>query len=440
MGRTGIGCAVLTLLVGSCAGKSGKDSEPRASIGGSAGFAGTESGGAPTAGAGAGAGAVGGGGRGGTSIDAGMIDADTPDAFEVCKAEESSAVPPGLDIYVVFDHSGSMAQDPNGQNAEGVPPGATLGDCPVDVSADPAIDSRWCLATNALASFFTTPPDRDVRVALQFMTPATNYDVCGPVPENPHATPRVDLTPLPVAPDHALLAALEADFPRLGTSEGVTSFEFGTRIEGALHGIVAFTSANQDPSRRMIGVLITDGDPNQCQDSDLVALGRIPGDHNDATGIPTFIVGMTGATANSLETLARFGGAPEHAEFCDPTHATCHYWTVGDGAPDAFRDALQTIQQTATIPCEYALPEVGSDQTLDPGLVQVKYTASGEEPREFIKVEGRDDCDASLGGWFYDDPVNPRRILLCEESCDLANDSAMGGTLSVAYGCRPIVR
>jgi hypothetical protein len=369
-----------------------------------------------------------------------IVDAGEPDGFDACEVEESGAHAPGLDIYVVLDRSGTMAQDPEGQNTDGVPDGATLGDCPIDVSLAPSSNSRWCLATNALSKFFTSATERDVRVAFQVMTPAENYDVCGQVPENPHATARVDLSRLPVATDHALLGALEEDFPRLGTSDGVSSNEFGTRIEAALNGIVQFTAAHQEATRTTIGVLITDGDPNRCQDDDLEALGRIPGDHYDATGIPTFIIGMTGATADNLQTLARFGGAPEHLEYCDASHSTCHYWTVGDGEPEAFRDLLETIQQTVIIPCEYVLPVPSGGGTLDANLVQVKYAAPGQPAEQIYKVVTAADCDAELGGWFYDDNERPRRILLCPQSCEIVNASTTGGVLSLAYGCVPLVR
>jgi hypothetical protein len=422
-----LGAAALAPLAASCAGKgSASDQGQGDSQGGS-------SAGAPAQG--------GSGGRGGGNP---MIDAanevSNADAFDACEVDESTATAPGLDIYIVFDRSGSMAQDPNGQNTDGVPEGETLGDCPIDLNAMPASESRWCRATNALAKFFTGATDRDVRVAFQFMTPAQNYDVCGEVPENPHATSLVELTRLPVPVDHALVAALADDFPRLGTTEGVTSNEFGTRIEGAFNGIVRFTREHQEPSRTTIGILITDGDPNQCQDEDIEALGRIAGDHYGATGVPIFVVGMTGATADSLEILARLGGAPEHDEFCDSSHSTCHYWTVGDGQPEAFRDALHTIQETAIIPCEYTLPDPGAGVTLDPGLVQVRYAPPGEAAEEIFKVRSVDDCDPSLGGWFYDDAANPTRIFLCAGSCERVNAPPGGGTLSLAYGCAPVVR
>ncbi len=389
------------------------------------------------------------GGAGGTTAVAGsgvgaggdlILDAGIDDEFDVCEAEESSATPPGLDIYMLLDHSGSMAQDPEGQNADGVPDGSSLGDCPIDLEGSPVIDSRWCLATNALSKFFTSPSDRDLRVALQFMTPAENFDVCGPVADNPHATPLVGLSRLPVDAGHALVQVLEDDFPRLGTTEGVTAFEFGTRIEGALNGIVRFTEQNRESARTTIGVLITDGDPNQCQDDDLQALGSIAGDHYQATGIPIFIIGMTGATAESLEIVARDGGAPEHEDFCDASHDTCHYWSVGDGEPEAFSEAFRTIQQAAVIPCEYTLPEPGGGKSLNPELVQVKYASTGDEPEEIVKVASADSCDGDLSGWFYDDPDNPSRILLCPSTCELVNESTAGGTLSLAYGCRPEIR
>ncbi|MND04728.1 hypothetical protein D3C83_251350 [compost metagenome] len=42
------------------------------------------------------------------------------------------------------------------------------------------------------------------------------------------------------------------------------------------------------------------------------------------------------------------------------------------------------------------------------------------------------------GGWYYDDPAAPSRILLCPSSCDAVNDGS-GGRVDIALGCETVL-
>ncbi len=367
----------------------------------------------------------------------------TGGGFEDCEADVSMAESVGLDMYIVFDRSGSMAlrPPPNDANQDRIripDPGGLLGDCPVDLVNAPAQDSKWCLATNALAHFFTAPTLLDVRAALQFMTPANpdNYDICGADPANVHATPAVNYASLPVDATHGLISALELEGPNAETTNTLSGQQLGTRLEAALNGIAMFTAANADPGRKTIGVLITDGDPYNCEeDPDLLA--RIAADHYSATGIPTFIIGMTGATSANLETIALGGGGPEHGpDYCEAPDTSCHYWSVGGGDPEAFSEVLAAIQDSVVIACEYAIPEPEGGESLNPDLVAVTYNdASGAEPRPVARVPDAASCNPSLGGWYYDNPDAPTSILLCPADCDTVSQAPSGAAIEIRYGC-----
>jgi hypothetical protein len=356
-------------------------------------------------------------------------------------AEVSVAVPVGLDIYIVFDRSGSMANRPPPNNGfDGrlaIPQDAVPGDCPIDLTNPPAQDSKWCFATNALAGFFATDPGGDVRAALQFMTPPVpEYLICSAEEENPHASAVVDLALLPASPTDDLITVLDADAPHSIEIGGILTEEHGTRIEGALNGIAMYTAAKQEPARKMIGVLITDGYPTGCEE-DIAVLEQISSDHLAATGIPTFIIGMTGANPSDLEALAQNAGAPEHGpEFCDAADATCHYWTVGDGDPAAFTAALKAITDAVVIPCEYNIPLPTSGMSIDPRLVAVTFDdGMGGTPIKVGKVDDQTSCDPADGGWFFDDNDRPTTIQLCQTSCELANESPAEAAVELLYGC-----
>src|SRR5690606_26602967 len=76
-----------------------------------------------------------------------------------------------------------------------------------------------------------------------------------------------------------------------------------TPTEGGLRGLTQFTAANKTPGRIIIGILVTDGEPTQCSTSDST-LKSIVQNHFNATGIHTFIVGITGANFSRLENWA----------------------------------------------------------------------------------------------------------------------------------------
>ena len=332
--------------------------------------------------------------------------------FEQCAGVSAEAEGIGLDIYMIFDHTASMGDD-----------------CPLDLSSPPPEDSgKWCYATHALAQYFTSDISAGHRIALQFMS--VEDFVCTGGPDNGEAYAVVDLTSMPVAPDHELVVALDEDDPLGG---------IGTRIEAALHGIATYTEAHRTPGRNMIGILITDGDPNGCSE-DVDQLAQIAADHLEATGIRTFFIGMTGATLSNLETMAVAGGAPEHSgRFCGDGVDTCHYWTVGDGDPEAFVAALGEIQEAATLPCEYAIPLPPPDEILDYDLVNVTFSDADLDGGLVYHVNDESDCDSERAAWYYDDRLAPSAILLCEPTCDYIMAGGAGARLDVAYGCQTIV-
>ena len=42
-------------------------------------------------------------------------------------------------------------------------------------------------------------------------------------------------------------------------------------------------------------------------------------------------------------------------------------------------------------------------------------------------------CDPQQGGWYYDDPANPQRIMLCYPTCQTA--SVPGAQIFYSVGC-----
>lgn len=218
------------------------------------------------------------------------------------------------------------------------------------------------------------------------------------------------LTLLPSA-SQALVSSLNTEGP-LGTF---------TPTQDAIVGANAFSQANQDPNRVMVSILITDGKPNTCPVSTGSGLAQIVSQHFTSTGIPSYVIGMTGADFAGLETIAAGGGTQAHADAvgtlldtCGDGAGPCHHWNVGNGDPAVFVEALKVIQQQA-IGCTLAIP-TPSGGVPDWSKVEVDYYPGGNPPATTLpKVTGAAQCSGD--GWYYDNPASPTQVNLCPTTC-----------------------
>ena len=397
--------------------------------GGSAGTGGSATGGGGGGNAGAGAGGSGGsagsaaGGSGGTGgsggDDAGSFDADfTYDApvndallQDACVDETASAEPVPLDIYFMLDRSGSMTQ-PFCDNC-------SVGDCDVSWPNPPTIASRWCNAINAIAGYVQDPSAQGNRAALEYFYAS----VCGG-----YDVPSVGLVDL-VGGAPQLISSMNSQTPYDGTP-----------TRAALEGLAAFTAANQQAGRVIIGILITDGDPTTCAPTANDTMRAIVENHYNATGIHTFIVGMDGATFGNLEYWASYPGAISHPDApgntCGDAYADCHHWNVGNGDPTSFIAALQQIQQ-AVLGCTFNVP-MPSQGVLDPDTVAVDYDANGANPpapEELVRVGNAAGCTGADNEWHYDNNANPTVIQLCPATCTRIQTDP-NATVQVRIACQ----
>jgi hypothetical protein len=96
-------------------------------------------------------------------------------------------------------------------------------------------------------------------------------------------------------------------------------------------------------------------------------------------------------------------------------------------------EALEEVVTGAVeVPCEFIVPDPGDEFEVDYRQVGVRSTGAGA--RELGRVESAGACGAE-GGWYFDDPASPTRLLLCPTSC-----GDTGGGLEVELACfRPKV-
>lgn len=322
-----------------------------------------------------------------------------------------------LDIFFVLDRTGSMGQN-----------------CTYVHGNTPPRTSKACSAKYAVNNYLIdVEPATDTRLAFDFMS-ASAYESGDACDGARYADPLIPFTSLPVTENSDIVTAI--------ANEDFGGGMDGTRIEDALRGIAAFTAANKTAGREMIGVLMTDGDPDSSCNDNPTQLAQIIADHLEATGIRTFIIGMEGASNTTLETLAAAGGAEPHDDYCGGGPTPCHYWNVGSGSGDAIADALQAIAQQATpLPCSYALADVtpAEGQTLDLSTLNVRLTESDSTSTIIARVGSKAACPADELAWYYDVPASPKTVNLCQNACDLVTNAAAGAKVNIVGGCEATV-
>lgn len=238
---------------------------------------------------------------------------------------DAAACKASIDMYVMFDRSGSMGED------------CALGD---------TVGSKWCRGVNALSGYFNSAGAAGHAAALQFF-PLDSHDRKQCQSGDAYKDPVV-----PQAGAGAFLTLPTTAFDAKLGSESPTP-NHGTPTEAAIRGLTRFTSANRRPGHVTIGILVTDGDPNGCEQG-LDKLSALLDAHYQATKVRTYVIGMQGASFAKLERVAKGGGTPAHpdavsgvTDACGDGAGPCHHWNVGDGDPKVFAAALAAIQESA---------------------------------------------------------------------------------------------
>jgi len=307
----------------------------------------------------------------------------TPDAACATSSTKATLVP--LNMYIMFDKSGSMGMG----------------------------SGKWEAAGAALTAFFQDPASAGLGVALRFFPDGNCTDDKGKCDVNDCATPLVPMGRLVAATgaadaqETALITAYNSKMPGGGTPMGA-----------ALSGAVQFASTYQTahPTEKTIVVLVTDGDPNGCgalSDVEAAAAAGLQ------SGILTFTIGMKGSTKSSLDDIAAAGG----------TMASL------DGSDEAALQASFQKIRGMEISCSFPMPMTDDmGKKVDPDKVNVTYTpGDGGKTETLTEVDDMSKCNGK-DGWYYDNPKMPTMINLCPATCMKvqADDKA---EIDILLGC-----
>jgi hypothetical protein len=336
-------------------------------------------------------GSTGGGGGNGAQVGTGGTTG--------CFAVDLSSDPVPVDAYVMFDQSQSMITA-------------------VPSSSPPA--TWWTAAQHAFEAFVQDPAAAGIGVGIQFFPYKGSVE--GPDPSVPssscnvanYETPEVEIGLLP-GNAAALVGAIQAHAPTTFTPTAPA-------LQGAIQHMQKW--AGSHAGRQAAVVLVTDGFPTECDPQDPSLIAQIAqAAYEGSPRVLTYVVGFEDAGAGSLTNLtqiARAGG----------TGAAL--LIAGGDISRQFVQALLGVTRSPA-PCEFTLPPP-TTPPLDFGHLWMRYAPLGSGVPEVIPyVAALADCGTSSGGWYFDAPSAPTKILTCPQTCR----QFAAATISVLYGCKP---
>jgi uncharacterized protein YegL len=270
-----------------------------------------------------------------------------------------------------------------------------------DRSGSMAQNSKWDSCKTGMSQFFADPKSGGIQASLAFFTYNNNSD-CN---VGNYKTPSVSMRALPDA--NAFSSAINNQTPNGGTP-----------TRPALIGAIQYAQEQlaQNPGNKVAVVLVTDGEPNDCQSSVSSVAAEA---QKVAQTIPTYVVGV-GNSLSNLNQIAAAGGTQK--AFIVSTNNPAQ--TAAD-----FQNALSVIRGQA-LACDLKMPTPPAGKELDINTVNVVYTPAGGQGQT-LTYNGS--CNGGTG-WRYDDPAKPTKIVLCAQQCSQIQ-AAQGGKLELVTGC-----
>jgi hypothetical protein len=85
--------------------------------------------------------------------------------------------------------------------------------------------------------------------------------------------------------------------------------------------------------------------------------------------------------------------------------------------------------------CDWPMPMPPPGQMLDFASVNVRYTSAKGFATNLGGVPSGAACPMFTHGWYYDNPMNPTRILACPQTCTEIQAGGMDAKVDVLFGC-----
>jgi hypothetical protein len=297
-----------------------------------------------------------------------------------------------LDIYIMFDQSGSMLNDVGGL-------------------------TRLAAVQQATRDFLRDPESAGIGVGI-------GYFGHQPIGETRCEDALYSSPDVPVSNDlEAVIQSLDARMP---TGETPTA--------SALRGACTYASdwKRTHLGRGVVILLVTDGKPEapvSCtnggccptiDDAESAAFAC----HDEAPYVPTYVLGV-GPELDLLNRIAVAGGTKRA------------YLVGNEDVAQNVLAALSKIRGDAEIPCKLEIPEPPPGESLDFGTVNLFEGESGVDCLSPIYYVGEATSCGDQGGWYYDDAGAPNAVELCPASCESV--SRPGSRLRFSVGCATLI-
>jgi hypothetical protein len=353
--------------------------------------------GSPSAGSTGGMSALPPGNQGGAVVQiGGSSGAGLAGAPATCASARAEAGLLSVHLAFAFDVSGSMGK----------------GDKPWH---DRAL--KWEPVVAATRSFLESPAAAGLMASMTFFPDDGGEDErCD---DASYLEPDVEMTALP-----------SVDFGVALDEIGAGEWRGGTPTLHVMRGIISYVEGQRaNAPGKYAAVLVTDGYPQDCDDDEISNLSELVA--GVAAELPTYVVGVANPplddapdTVSDLEQVAIAGG-------------TAPAYLIDTGDPRAtaerFRAAIAAIRGAA-IPCVVDIPAPPDGRTFDKQSVVVRYQSSAAAS----SLTYDPSCTASPA-WHYDDPANPRQIVVCDGACETLKADA-SARLDVEFGCERVLQ
>jgi uncharacterized protein YegL len=260
-------------------------------------------------------------------------------------------------------------------------------------------NNKWTSARAAMENFFGSATAANMNASLAFFPQGS----CNAAE---YAAPTVAMRPLP-------------DATTFKNAIYTTGPNGGTPTLPAIQGAIQYAQSVQTGltnGGKVAVVLVTDGEPNGCNSTPQNVAAEAA---KVASTIPTYVIGVGNSLAN-LNTIAQGGGTNQAILVSD----TNPQQTTAD-----LEKALGQIKNALS--CEYAIPAPPGGEQIDYDAVNVVFTPTGMGPATLTYNK---DCTGGTG-WHYDDANAPKRILICQSSCDAIKTANGNGKVEIQFGC-----
>jgi hypothetical protein len=330
-----------------------------------------------------------------------------------CASQALGAASGSLDIFIMLDKSGSMAD----QTANGM--------------------SKWDVITQAIDDFVNDPKSAGIEAGLGFFGIGTSGGGGGSRGGNDSSCTAADYAN-PVVP----IAALPSNAKPIANAIGQQSPSGNTPTEPALHGAINYAAqwSQQHPTHKVIVVFATDGLPNGCNSSVAGAAAIAAAGVKGPPPILTYVIGVFGDKDCS--------GGVAQGQQCDVINNT-NQIAKGGGTQSAFivnatsgntgaefLQALNSIRTANAVGCDFAVPAPSGGKVVDFSSATVQYTPGGGSAMALDWVASASACDPKAGGWYYDSSTAPNHMLLCDATCTEVKADPKA-QVDVLVGCLP---